>query len=154
MHSTLSTLLIYCGGFEEFGLSEGVLRGVFAFGFEGPSYIQRRALIPIISGRDVIAQSQSGTGKTSMVAIASCNIVNVRRRELQVLVLSPTRELAQQTERLVLSIGSNSKIQAHACIGGRSISEDIHKLELGVHVVTGTPGRVFDMINRHVLEAR
>jgi ATP-dependent RNA helicase len=70
---------------------------------------------------------------------------------VQVLVLTPTRELAQQIERLVLSIGSTSKIQAHACIGGRSIADDIKRLDMGVHIVTGTPGRVFDMINRHVL---
>jgi ATP-dependent RNA helicase len=136
------------------GLKEDLLRGLFAFGFEKPSAIQQRALIPIIDGRDMIAQAQSGTGKTSTIAITSCQRVNVRDNNVQVLVLSPTRELAIQTEKVVLAIGDFMNIKAHACIGGKSISDDIRKLEAGVHVVSGTPGRVFDVINRKALNTR
>merc|ERR1711907_164960 len=89
--------------FDNMGLKENLLRGVYAFGFEKPSAIQQRAVIPIINGRDVIAQAQSGTGKSSMIAIASCQIINIRLNSIQVLVLSPTRELAQQTEKVVLA---------------------------------------------------
>lgn len=134
--------------FDKMGLKEDLLRGVYAFGFEKPSAIQQRAVIPIVNGRDVIAQAQSGTGKSSMIAIASCQIINIRLNSIQVLVLSPTRELAQQTEKVLLGVGDFMNIKAHACIGGKSILNDIRKLEGGVHAVSGTPGRVFDMIKR------
>ena len=73
---------------------------------------------------------------------------------MQALILSPTRELAAQTEKVILAIGEYINVQAHACIGGKSIGEDIRKLEYGVHVVSGTPGRVCDMIKRRTLRTR
>jgi ATP-dependent RNA helicase len=73
---------------------------------------------------------------------------------VQALILSPTRELASQTERVMLAIGDHLNIQVHACIGGKSIGEDIRRLENGVHVVSGTPGRVCDMIKRRTLRTR
>jgi hypothetical protein len=73
---------------------------------------------------------------------------------VQALILSPTRELAEQTERVITVIGENINIQVHACIGGKSVGEDIRKLEHGVHVVSGTPGRVCDMIKRRSLRTR
>ncbi|RRT68043.1 hypothetical protein B296_00034740 [Ensete ventricosum] len=73
---------------------------------------------------------------------------------VQALILSPTRELAAQTEKVILAIGEYINVQAHACIGGKSIGEDIRKLEYGVHIVSGTPGRVCDMIKRRTLRTR
>ncbi len=73
---------------------------------------------------------------------------------MQALILSPTRELAAQTEKVILAVGDFMNVQAHACIGGKSIGEDIRKLEHGVHVVSGTPGRVYDMIKRRTLRTR
>jgi ATP-dependent RNA helicase len=140
--------------FDKMNLKEDLLRGIYAFGFEKPSAIQQRAVIPIINGRDVIAQAQSGTGKSSMIAIISCQITDIYYNNVQVLVLSPTRELAHQTEKILKAVGDFMNIKAHACIGGKSIAEDIRKLEVGVHIVSGTPGRVFDMIKRKVLSTR
>ncbi|KAJ6919050.1 eukaryotic initiation factor 4A-3 [Populus alba x Populus x berolinensis] len=140
--------------FDEMGLKEDLLRGIYNYGFEKPSAIQQRALMPIIKGRDVIAQAQSGTGKTSMIALTVCQLVDTASREVQALILSPTRELAEQTERVITVIGENINIQVHACIGGKSVGEDIRKLEHGVHVVSGTPGRVCDMIKRRSLRTR
>ncbi|KAB5556643.1 hypothetical protein DKX38_007552 [Salix brachista] len=140
--------------FDEMGLKEDLLRGIYNYGFEKPSAIQQRALLPIIKGRDVIAQAQSGTGKTSMIALTVCQLVDTANREVQALILSPTRELAEQTERVITVIGENINIQVHACIGGKSVGEDIRKLEHGVHVVSGTPGRVCDMIKRRSLRTR
>ncbi|KAF9682044.1 hypothetical protein SADUNF_Sadunf05G0067400 [Salix dunnii] len=140
--------------FDEMGLKEDLLRGIYNYGFEKPSAIQQRALLPIIKGRDVIAQAQSGTGKTSMIALTVCQLVDTASREVQALILSPTRELAEQTERVITVIGENINIQVHACIGGKSVGEDIRKLEHGVHVVSGTPGRVCDMIKRRSLRTR
>ncbi|WZZ42923.1 hypothetical protein YC2023_039182 [Brassica napus] len=124
--------------FNDMGIKEDVLRGVYEYGFEKPSAIQQRAVMPILQGRDVIAQAQSGQfiGR------------------VQALILSPTRELASQTEKTIQAIGLHANIQAHACIGGKSVGEDIRKLENGVHVVSGTPGRVCDMIKRKSLRTR
>ncbi|KAK3287565.1 Eukaryotic initiation factor 4A-III A [Cymbomonas tetramitiformis] len=140
--------------FDKMGLREDLLRGLYAYGFEKPSAIQQRAIVPILSKRDVIAQAQSGTGKTSLIALTTCQMLDIQSREVQALVLSPTRELANQTEKVVLAVGDFMNVQAHACIGGKSIGEDIRKLEYGVHIVSGTPGRVFDMIKRRTLRTR
>ncbi|KAL8038138.1 hypothetical protein ABFX02_11G084900 [Erythranthe guttata] len=140
--------------FDEMGIKDGLLREIYNYGFEKPSAIQQRAVIPIISGRDVIAQAQSGTGKTSMIALAVCQIADTKSSEVQALILSPTRELAAQTEKVISAIGDYINIQSHACIGGKSVGEDIRKLEHGVHVVSGTPGRVCDMIKRRTLRTR
>merc|ERR1719408_694650 len=86
--------------FDKMNLKENLIRGIYAFGFEKPSAIQQRAVVPIINGRDVIAQAQSGTGKSSMIAITACQITDIYHNNTQVLVLSPTRELALQTENL------------------------------------------------------
>ncbi|ESQ30346.1 hypothetical protein EUTSA_v10011544mg [Eutrema salsugineum] len=140
--------------FDDMGMDDKVLRGVYDYGFKKPSEIQQRAVMPILKGRDVIAQAQSGTGKTSMIAISVCQIVNTSSRKIQVLVLSPSRELASQTEKTIQAIGVHTNIQAHACIGGKSIGDDIKKLERGVHAVSGTPGRVYDMIKRGSLQTK
>ncbi|MBA0698838.1 hypothetical protein Goari_000523 [Gossypium aridum] len=140
--------------FDQMGLKDDLLRGIYNYGFEKPSAIQQRAVMPIINGRDVIAQAQSGTGKTSMIALTVCQVVDTASREVQALILSPTRELASQTEKVIRTIGDFMNIQAHACIGGKSVGEDIRKLENGVHVVSGTPGRVCDMIKRRTLRTR
>ncbi|EPS60784.1 hypothetical protein M569_14017 [Genlisea aurea] len=140
--------------FDEMGIKEDLLRGIYNYGFEKPSAIQQRAILPIVTGRDVIAQAQSGTGKTSMIALAVCQIVDTRSSEVQALILSPTRELAAQTEKVILAIGDFINVQAHSCIGGKNLGEDIRKLEHGVQVVSGTPGRVCDMIKRRTLRTR
>lgn len=140
--------------FDAMGLREDLMRGVYQYGFEKPSAIQQRAVLPIIQGRDVIAQAQSGTGKTSMIAISICQMLDTATREIQALILSPTRELALQTEKNILALGEFMNVQAHACIGGHGLGEDIRKLDYGVHVVSGTPGRVYDMIKRQHLRTR
>jgi len=140
--------------FDAMGLKESLIRGIYAYGFEKPSAIQQRAIVPIITGRDVIAQAQSGTGKTATFSISTLQAVDTAHRTTQVLILSPTRELAQQIQKVCLAIGSFTSVQVHACIGGKSVGEDIRKLENGVHIVSGTPGRVFDMISRKSLSTR
>jgi ATP-dependent RNA helicase len=140
--------------FESMGLREDLLRGIFAYGFEKPSAIQQRAIAPIITGRDVIAQAQSGTGKTATFSIGILQSIDSKQSETQALVLSPTRELAQQIQKVCLALGSYMNVSVHCCIGGKNIGEDMKKLDLGVSVVSGTPGRVFDMIQRRNLRTR
>ena len=140
--------------FEAMGLKEDLLRGIYGYGFERPSAIQQRAIKPIIQGRDVIAQSQSGTGKTAVFSISILQILDTSSNETQALTISPTRELAEQTQKVLLALGDYMNVQCHCCIGGTSIGEDIRRLDFGVQVVTGTPGRVYDMIKRQNLRTR
>ncbi|CAK9813574.1 Eukaryotic initiation factor 4A-III [Anthophora quadrimaculata] len=140
--------------FDNMGLRDELLRGIYAYGFEKPSAIQQRSIKPIMKGRDVIAQAQSGTGKTATFSIAILQSLDTQIRETQVLVLSPTRELATQIQKVILALGDFMNVQCHACIGGTNLGEDIRKLDYGQHVVSGTPGRVFDMIKRRVLRTR
>lgn len=140
--------------FDKVGLREDLLRGIYAYGFEKPSAIQQRAIKPIVKGRDVIAQAQSGTGKTATFTIALLQSIDTQVRDVQVLCLSPTRELAGQIQKVVLALGDFMNVQCHACIGGTSLGEDLRKLDYGQHVVSGTPGRVYDMIRRRVLRTR
>eukprot|EP00602_Paraphysomonas_sp_CaronLab_P004617 CAMPEP_0185017320 /NCGR_PEP_ID=MMETSP1103-20130426/285_1 /TAXON_ID=36769 /ORGANISM="Paraphysomonas bandaiensis, Strain Caron Lab Isolate" /LENGTH=401 /DNA_ID=CAMNT_0027546665 /DNA_START=18 /DNA_END=1223 /DNA_ORIENTATION=+ len=137
--------------FDDMDLKEDLLRGIYAYGFEKPSAIQQRAVKPILTGRDVIAQAQSGTGKTATFAIGILQTLDVSLRECQALVLAPTRELAQQIVKVITSLGDFMSIKIHACVGGTAVREDIRTLQDGVHVVVGTPGRVYDMIQRRAL---
>jgi len=150
---TSSDIKIY-KSFELMGLKEDLSRGIFLFGFEIPSAIQQRAIVPIIMGRDVIAQAQSGTGKTATFSIGILQSIDTQSNETQALVLSPTRELAQQIQKVIMALGSYMSVEVHACIGGKSIGDDIRRLDAGVQVVSGTPGRVFDMIKRKNLRTR
>lgn len=129
--------------FNNMALREELMRGIFAYGFEKPSAIQQRAIRPIMKGRDVIAQAQSGTGKTATFSIAILQSLDLTMRETQVLCLSPTRELAVQIQKVILALGDFMNVQCHACIGGTNLGEDIRKLDYGQHVVSGTPGRVY-----------
>lgn len=138
--------------FDDMKLREALLRGIYAYGFEKPSTIQQRAILPCIKSLDVIAQAQSGTGKTATFAIAILQQIDVAVRDCQALILAPTRELAQQIQKVVLALGDYMNAQCHACIGGTNVREDMRKLEMGVHIVVGTPGRVYDMINRRALK--
>ncbi|KAG9508640.1 Eukaryotic initiation factor 4A-III, partial [Fragariocoptes setiger] len=141
-------------GFDAMDLRPELLRGIYAYGFEKPSAIQQRAIKPIIKGYDVIAQAQSGTGKTATFAIGILQSIDLNLHETQVLVLSPTRELAVQIQKVILALGDYMSVYCHACIGGTSIAEDIRKLDFGQHIVSGTPGRVYDIIRRRHLRTR
>lgn len=142
--------------FEKMGLKDGLLKGIFQYGFQKPSAIQQRAILPIIQGRDVIAQSQSGTGKTTIFCVGILQSIDTSKRALQALVLSPTRELAEQTRNVMLAFGEHINVKVHTCIGGinHRTSDDVRILNQGVNVVSGTPGRVYDMIQRRALQTR
>jgi len=140
--------------FDSMGLREDLLRGIYAYGFERPSAIQQRAIAPILKGRDVIAQSQSGTGKTTIFCVGVLQMINTKSKETQALCLSPTRELAEQSRNVMLAFGDYMQVSCHACIGGKSVGEDMRILSGGVHVVSGTPGRVYDMIRRKSLKTK
>jgi translation initiation factor 4A len=139
--------------FDDLGLKEEVLRGIYGYGFEKPSLIQKSAILPVIRGRDTIAQGQSGTGKTATFTIASLQLIDTASDRTQVLILVHTRELAAQVFKVVESIGEYTGVKVHACTGGTQVREDIQKLKQGIHVVVGTPGRVKDMMTKGFLKA-
>ncbi|XP_076930781.1 eukaryotic initiation factor 4A-15-like [Bidens hawaiensis] len=139
--------------FDAMGLQENLLRGIYAYGFEKPSAIQQRGIVPFTKGLDVIQQAQSGTGKTATFCSGILQQLDYNVVECQALVLAPTRELAQQIEKVMRALGDYLGVKVHACVGGTSVREDQRILSAGVHVVVGTPGRVFDMLRRQSLRA-
>ncbi|KAL3103216.1 hypothetical protein niasHS_002402 [Heterodera schachtii] len=138
--------------FDNMQLKDTLLRGIYSFGFEKPSAIQQRAIVPCCSGRDVIAQAQSGTGKTATFSISVLQRVDENAPDVQALVMAPTRELAQQILLVMRALGEYMGVKFHTCIGGTSVRDDQRKLEGSVQVIVGTPGRVNDMILRGALK--
>jgi translation initiation factor 4A len=138
---------------DEMSLPDNVLRGIFAYGYENPSPIQKRAICPMLSNRDLIAQAQSGTGKTATFSIGSMSRIDLSSPHVQVLCLSPTRELAMQTANVYTNIGSFlTGLKVAVLVGGDSVDENMRSLKRDTpHVVIGTPGRVFDMLRRRAL---
>ena len=137
-------------------MHQEVLRGIYAYGFEKPSPIQKKGIIPMLrknkngKRRDIIAQAQSGTGKTGCFAVGVLNIIDPSLSHTQALILAPTHELANQILSVVKSIGSFRKgLVTQLLVGGTSVDGDRQKLDSNPpHIVVGTPGRVHDMIRR------
>lgn len=144
---------------ESINLNPHLLRGIYAFGFEQPSPIQQKSIIPVTKmqengfRRDTIAQAQSGSGKTGAFAISALNIINIKNERPQVLILSPTHELATQSLNVVKSIGKYLNVKTQLLVGGTSVEQNKRDLdERPPHIVVGTPGRVHDMIRRKFLK--
>jgi len=151
-----NSILTEIQSWDELNINIDILRGIYAYGFEKPSPIQKKAIIPIISGKDVIAQAQSGTGKTATFTIGALSHVNIDEESTQVLVLSPTRELTKQTSTVMQNIGSMMKgLKILTMVGGSSIDEDVYTLKNNTpHIIVGCPGRVNDMMNRNHIDSR
>lgn len=132
--------------FDEMGLKDNLLRGIYAFGFEKPSAIQERAIVPVTTGRDVIAQAQSGTGKTGAFTIGILEKLDPSKHHIQALILLPTRELAQQVHVVVKGLSKNLGIKTVLTIGGVMGGEQVKEINEGAQVMIGTPGRVYDII--------
>jgi translation initiation factor 4A len=132
-------------------ISEELMRGIYAYGFDTPSLIQRKALLTIFDKKDIIAQAQSGTGKTGVFTIGVLHKVDTEINKTQAMILAPTRELAKQIYDVITSIGSMIKnIRFHLLIGGTSTDEDAHQLKtIMPHIIVGCPGRVYDMMRRN-----
>ena len=141
---------------EELEIEPKILRGIFAHGFEKPSPIQQRAIKPVIEGRDVIAQAQSGTGKTATFTIGALQRVNIAESSTQVLILSPTRELSSQTAKVVSSLGSfMDGLKIQTLFGGSSIEEGSSFSSRNIpHIICGCPGRVHDMMRRDRISSK
>jgi len=152
---TVTDKVPVAANFEEMKLKEPLLRGIYGYGFQVPSAIQSRAITQIISGKDTIAQAQSGTGKTATFSIGMLQSIDARSKEVQALILSPTRELAVQIQQVVRALGDYMNVNVAACVGGNRVNEDTKQLKSGnPQVISGTPGRVGDMIKRHFVNTR
>jgi translation initiation factor 4A len=141
---------------DELEIDPKILRGIFAYGFEKPSPIQQRAIKPVMEGKDVIAQAQSGTGKTATFAIGALQHVNVSDIKTQVLILSPTRELSTQTAKVVSTLGSfMDGLKIQTLFGGSVIEEGSSFSSRNVpHIICGCPGRVHDMMRRDRISSK
>ena len=138
--------------FDDMDLSEKLLRGIYANGFEKPSKIQQKAIKPIIDGNDVIAQAQSGTGKTATFLVGTLQRVDPELIKPQVIVLAPNRELAIQIYNVMSALNNFLKLKTALLIGGITINDNFKLLDEGVQFIVGTPGRVYDMIKRYALK--
>jgi translation initiation factor 4A len=133
------------------GLDDKILRGIFSYGFERPSDIQMKAIVPMKEGHDVLAQARSGTGKTATFCIGAMSRINPSVKKMQVLILVHTRELAQQIKTVATALGEYIGVTAYAATGGTPLRDDLRAIEKGVHIVIGTPGRIYDLMSRRAL---
>jgi superfamily II DNA/RNA helicase len=135
---------------DELDNDPNILRGIYSYGFERPSPIQKKAIRPIILGKDIIAQAQSGTGKTGAFGIGALSIVNVLDNFTQVLILSPTKELAKQTSNVLEQLGSMmSGLRIQTIYGGSPYEEFNNFNDKNTpHIICGCAGRVYDLMRR------
>lgn len=139
--------------FEDLPINDNIKRAIVEMGFEEPSPIQTQSIPVILSGKDVIGQAQTGTGKTAAFSIPILEMVDANDKSLQAIVLCPTRELAIQVSSEIQKIGKYMHgIKTLPVYGGQPIDRQIRSLKSGVQVVIGTPGRVIDHINRKTLK--
>ena len=140
--------------FNDLPLSKDVLKGIKALGFKKPSPIQAQSIMPLLEGRDVIGQAQTGTGKTAAFGIPMVESIDVSDKRVQGLVLAPTRELAIQIADHISRISRYTGIRVCPIYGGEKINRQIKKLKSGVHIVVGTPGRIIDHLQRRTLRLK
>jgi len=135
---------------DDLDIHRNILRGIYAYGFEKPSPIQKQAITPMLAKKDLIAQAQSGTGKTGCFTVGTLAVIDTSIPQLQSILLSPTRELAMQTQKVLNSIGSfDNNLRTQLLVGGISNEECIYSLtEHPPQIVVGCPGRVYDMLCR------
>jgi translation initiation factor 4A len=140
---------------EDLNTKTELLRGIYANGFEKPSPIQRQAILPIFAKRDVIAQAQSGTGKTACFSIGALELIDIERNAPQAIILAPTRELSIQIKSVLDALGSLFiNLRTQLLVGGTSTDENMRLLrDKAPHIVIGCPGRIHDMLKRKKLMA-
>ena len=138
-------------GFEDMGLSRPLLRGIAGYGFTEPSAIQASTIPALVAGRDVLAQGQSGTGKTGAFVIGVLHRVDPGVPGVQALILCPGLELAVQIREVARCVGAHTGVVVHGLVSGSRVSEDVRALRGSAHVIVGTPGRVYDYLSRGLL---
>src|SRR5450759_687940 len=138
--------------FEKLGLHPQLVQAVEKLGFETPTPIQMSAIPALLSGRNVVGQAQTGTGKTAAYALPMLQGIEAGKKVVQALVLTPTRELAIQVAEAISSMASTSSLRAMAVYGGQAYYIQVRQIQQGVDVVVGTPGRLLDLIRQKLLD--
>ena len=141
---------------DDLEIPSELLRGIYAYGFEKPSEIQKKSIAPILAGRDVIAQAQSGMGKTGAFSIGTLGRIDVSKPKVQAILMAPTHELVKQTNSVIKALGSMLPgLRVKTLIGGTSIQEDSDEIRDSCpHVIVGCAGRIHDMFRRRYLSGR
>jgi translation initiation factor 4A len=141
---------------DELNIKQELLRGIFAYGFEKPSEIQKKSIPIMITGKDVIAQAQSGMGKTGAFSISTLELIDCSKPKLQALLLAPTHELVKQTMNVIKSLGNIfPQLVVKSLIGGTSIQDDAEDIRNNCpHIIVGCAGRVYDMFRRKYILAK
>ena len=137
--------------FDDLNLKDNLLRGIFSYGFEDPSPIQGKAIPIMNSKKDLIAQAQSGTGKTGAFSIGVLNNIDVSSNTTQVVIINPTHELANQNFNVIKELSNYLDINILSVIGGTDVRKCQSDLSKNHHIVVGTPGRILDMIQKRYL---
>jgi ATP-dependent RNA helicase DeaD len=137
--------------FEDLPLSPEVIKSIEDIGFNTLFPIQAQAIIPLLEGKDVIGQAKTGTGKTAAFGIPMVERVNPKNKRIQGIVLVPTRELAMQVADHIKQLGKYSKLKVLPIYGGQPILRQVRAIQIGVHIIVGTPGRTIDLIRRRIL---
>lgn len=138
--------------FEDMALRRELLMGIFEAGFERPSPIQEEAIPVALTKRDILARAKNGTGKTAAFTIPSLQQVDPSKPKIQVMLLTPTRELALQTAQVCKNLGKHMGINVMVTTGGTTLKDDIIRLSEPVHVLVGTPGRILDLAGKQVAD--
>jgi translation initiation factor 4A len=141
---------------DELDIKPDLLRGIYTYGFEKPSEIQKRSIPIMVKGTDLIAQAQSGMGKTGAFSIGTLELIDCSKPKLQALLLAPTHELVKQTLNVIKSLGSMfPQLVVKSLIGGTSIQDDAEDIRNNCpHIIVGCAGRVYDMFRRKYIVAR
>jgi len=137
--------------FDTLKINDNLLRGIYSYGFENPSKIQNEAVPFIIEGKDLIAQAQSGTGKTGAFLIGTLEKIDASKKETQILILAPTHELVHQIYEVASELSKYLDISIMEVVGGTSVHECRAGLDKQPHLIIGSPGRVLDMIQKNFL---
>jgi len=138
--------------FESMGLTGKIMKGIYAFGFEKPSAIQKKAIVPFMTGRDLIAQSQSGTGKTATFVIGMLQQLNEDDKKLQAIILVPTRELAKQINDVTTGLCKYTNYKVKLVIGGAKRSKYSYDYDEEHQILVGTPGRLSEMVSKGIID--
>jgi len=150
----ISNNINFYNSFEDpdLGIKDEILKGIYAYGFEKPSQIQRVGMKPIMDGSDVIIQSQSGSGKTATFIIGCLQRIDPKINNTQCIIVSNTRELADQTHKVFLNLCKYTDVTSNLCIGG-DMQYKYNSDNIKEHVIIGTPGRISDLINKEIINS-
>jgi translation initiation factor 4A len=137
--------------FDSMNLDDNILRGIYSYGFEYPSEVQKKGIVAVINGQDTIVQAQSGTGKTATFSISLLSKIT-KEEKIQGVIISPTRELATQSFKVIQSIGHYTDFCICLCIGGESVLSNVETIQnKNPQIIVATPGRILDLIDKRGL---